>query len=319
MEQKKKTLIEMLRALCQRNKIELNKNNLLISSSIEKLKSIEIANAIFTRFKPLDNFIKIAKNYKAKIDVLKDAAQINKWCSDATHKKIPDIIDKINEDDLMVLINAIYFKGLWKDKFDKQLTNKNTFMNFNKEPKEIDFMHITKKFDYFENKDNQVISLNYQKDNLKALIILPKGKSDINDYIKTFTKEKYDKILKSLVNKKVIFSLPKFEIQFKAELKETFISLGMVDPFSNDADFSSMKKEKDIKIGRIIHKTFIKVDEEGTEAAAVTAVVMLTLGCVSTMERDPVMNVDHPFLFIIRSNDLPPEHDILFFSKVECL
>ena len=83
---------------------------------------------------------------------------------------------------------------------------------------------------------------------MKALIILPKGKSDINDYIKTFTKEKYDKILKSLVNKKVIFSLPKFEIQFKVELKETFISLGMVDPFSNDPVYSKFKNNQSVVV-----------------------------------------------------------------------
>jgi serpin B len=314
-----KTLREMLKVLCQRNKIELNKNNELISSSIAKLKSVELANAIFTKFKPLDNFMKKVKDYKATIDQLINEAQINKWCCDATHKKIPVIIDKLTDDDLMVLINAIYFKGFWKEKFDKKLTDKDQFMNCNKEPKEVDFMHITKKFDYFEDKELQAISLNYQKDHLKALIILPNPTIDINTYIKDFTIEKYTKILKKLVNIKVIFSLPKFEIQFKAELKNIFTSLGMIEPFSDNADFSVMRKEKDIKIAKIIHKTFIKIDERGTEAAAVTAVVMMkTLACVNK-KPDPIMNVDRPFLFIIRSNDLPSGQDMLFVSKVEFL
>ena len=315
-----KTLREMLQVLCQKNKIELNKSNALISSSIEKLKSIELANAIFTKFKPLDNFIKKAKDYKATIDQLIDAAQINNWCSNLTHKKITQIIDQITDDDLMVLINAIYFKGFWQEKFDKKLTNKDEFMNYNKEPKEVDFMHITKKFDYFEDKELQAISLNYKKDHLKALIILPNPTIDINTFINAFTIEKYTKIVKKIINTNVIFSLPKFEIQFKVELKKDFISLGMIEPFSNKADFSKMRKENDLKIGKIIHKTFIKVDEGGTEAAAVTAVVMMKkLACVTKQKPDPIMNVDRPFLFIIRSGDLPSEQDMLFVSKVECL
>jgi serpin B len=108
---KNKTLEEMLQALCEKNITELNQNNKLISSLIMKLKSIELANAVFTRFNPLENFVEIIKEYKAKIDNLKDAAQVNKWCSDATHNKIPKIIDNITGADKMVLINALYFKG----------------------------------------------------------------------------------------------------------------------------------------------------------------------------------------------------------------
>ena len=124
--------------------------------------------------------------------------------------------------------------------------------------------------------------------------------------------DKYCGVLKKLENKKVNLLLPKFEINFGEELKPCFISLGMVDAFSNAADFSAMKKENNIKIGRIIHKTFINVDEKGTEAAAATAVVMRKKCAM----RNEVMHVNHPFLFIIRSDDLPSGHDILFVSKV---
>ena len=208
------TLGEMLKVLCHQNTNDLNKNNQQIYSIIDKYASIEMANAVFTRFKPLENFLKIVSNYKASLDDLKDAAQINKWCSNATHKRIPQIIDIITPLDLMVLINAIYFKGKWEKPFDKNNTYKEEFLNFNKEGKETDFMHITQNYDYFENDDIQVISLNYKKDNLKAIIILPKKENDINKYIQNLTLEKYNDIIKQLVNKKVIFSLPKFEINF---------------------------------------------------------------------------------------------------------
>ena len=312
----KKTLDEMLMALCHKSKDEMNKDNLTITSVINKLKSVELANAVFTRFKPEKTFMNIVREYKAKVDLLKDANQVNKWCSDATHKKITNIIDTITENDLMVLINAIYFKGVWQKTFDKNKTIKNSFMNFNQKSVETFFMNMTSNFDYFEDNDIQAISLDYKGDKMKAFIILPKNQ-DINTYIKSLTSDKYYTIVKNLKNTKVIFSLPKFEIQFGAELKPNFISLGMVEAFTNNADFSSMKKENNIKIGRIIHKTFIKVDEEGTEAAAATAVVM-RMKCIMP-NNDPIMNVNHPFLFIIRADNLPPGHDILFISKVECL
>jgi len=308
------TLEEMVKTLGHENKDEMNNENKLVSSSVGKLQSIEMANAVFTKFKPEDQFTSMIKVYKSTIDILKDVEQVNKWCSDATHNKIQNILDKLTPNDLMVLINAIYFKGIWKKTFDKNKTYQNNFNNFNKTPIMKDFMNITDNFDYFENDNIQSISLNYTKDNLKALIILPRN-DDINTYINNFSSENYIDIIKNLNNQKVNLSLPKFEINFSARLEQNFINLGMVLPFSDSADFSGMTREHKLKIGRIIHKTFIKVDEEGTEAAAATVVVMTKRCFIPTL----AMNVDHPFLFIIRSDDLPPEHDILFASKIESL
>ena len=308
------TLEEMVKTLGHENKDEMNNENKLVSSSVGKLQSIEMANAVFTKFKPEDQFTSMIKVYKSIIDILKDVEQVNKWCSEATHNKIQNILDKLTPNDLMVLINAIYFKGIWKKTFDKNKTYQNNFNNFNKTPIMKDFMNITDNFDYFENDNIQSISLNYTKDNLKALIILPRN-DDINTYISNFSSENYIDIIKNLNNQKVNLSLPKFEINFSARLEQNFINLGMVLPFSDSADFSGMTREHKLKIGRIIHKTFIKVDEEGTEAAAATVVVMTKRCFIPTL----AMNVDHPFLFIIRSDDLPPEHDILFASKIESL
>jgi len=308
------TLEEMVKTLGHENKDEMNNENKLVSSSVGKLQSIEMANAVFTKFKPEDQFTSMIKVYKSTIDILKDVEQVNKWCSEATHNKIQNILDKLTPNDLMVLINAIYFKGIWKKTFDKNKTYQNNFNNFNKTPIMKDFMNITDNFDYFENDNIQSISLNYTKDNLKALIILPRN-DDINTYINNFSSENYIDIIKNLNNQKVNLSLPKFEINFSARLEQNLINLGMVLPFSDSADFSGMTREHKLKIGRIIHKTFIKVDEEGTEAAAATVVVMTKRCFIPTL----AMNVDHPFLFIIRSDDLPPEHDILFASKIESL
>ena len=106
-----------------------------------------MANAVFTKFKPLENFLTIVKLYKAKSIEFKDAAQINLWYSDSTHKKITKIIDNISGTDKIVLLNAIYFKGVWQQPFDKNDAHLDTFLNFNKQPKKIYYMNSTKKFD----------------------------------------------------------------------------------------------------------------------------------------------------------------------------
>ena len=310
------TMVEMLQTLGHVNKIELNKENNTISNIVVKLKTVEMANAIFTKFKLEQQFLNLIKNYKATIDNVVSAEQGNTWCSNATHNKIPTIVNDINGV-LMILINVIYFKGNWQKTFDVKLTNKQSFLNFNKEEKITDFMHMTNNFYYFESQKIQAIQINYEKDNLKAFIILPKIERDINAYIKNFTIDKYSEIVKKMQNKKVILSMPKFEINFEDELKAILISMGMKEAFGQ-ADFSVMRKKKDIQISKVIHKTFIKVDEKGTVAAAVTAVVMRKVYALPK-ETTPEMIINHPFLFIIRSDDLPYGHDILFFSKVEAL
>ena len=313
------TLEEMLQLLGHKNKLDLNKVNSALSSIISTFKSIKMANAIFTKFKPEQVFLSMTGKYNSTVDNLISAEQVNSWCSKATNNTITKILDDIN-DALMILINAIYFKGTWDKKFDEKLTNQLVFYNFNKEEKIIDFMNMENNFDYFENQYLQAIQINYNKDNLKAFIILPKTEKDINNYIKNLTKEKYDKIIKGLKREKVFLSLPKFEIQYEEELKDILISMGMRDAFDdNAADFSVMKKEKDICVSKVIHKTFIKVDEKGTVAAAVTAVVMRKKLGMPVKDEPKIMNVNHPFLFIIRSGNLPPENDILFFTKVEAL
>ena len=314
---KNNTLKEMLTALSNNDINQMNETNKLISSEIKKFSSVELANGIFTIFNPIDCFMKIVEEYDAKLDKLKDAEQINKWCSNTTHDKIQKIIENINKDDLMILINAVYFKGNWEKKFEPELTSKKNFMNFNKEPKETDFMLMKTKYYYYEDLEQQVISLKYKNDDIEALVILPRKEIDINDYIAKFNMEIYNSIIKKLKKTQVKFSIPKFEISFSDELKPYLISLGMNDAFISRADFTSMTEDNNIKVGRIIHKTFLKVNEEGTEAAASTALIMKKKGSKRSKELTVIMTVDHPFLFIIRSNKFPSGYDIIFASKIE--
>ena len=310
---------EMLSTLCEENQEKMNEKNKLIYSIINEFKTVEIANSIFTRVIPLTTFIEKAKDYKAKIDKLKDVDQINKWCSESTHGLIENVVKEIKPDDLMVLINAIYFKGKWKIKFNERLTKKKSFYNCQKEKKLINFMNSEYDYNYFENNEIQAISLNYQNDNIEALIILPKNEYDINKYTKGFNQEEYNNIINGLNYQKVELYLPKFEIKFETQLEEIFQKLGIKLAFNPDkADFSSMIKLGKIYISKIIHSTFIKIDEIGTEAAATSSVVM-TRGRsrLPNSKRSIIMDINHPFIFIIRNKELPLGHDILFISKVE--
>jgi len=307
----KTTQAEMLKVLKSKDIEELNNTNSNVAGKL-KMGSVELANAAFTKFIPEKVFTDSIKKYNATVETLKDAEQVNKWVSDKTHEKITQIIDNLTKDDLIFLINAIYFKGNWKKEFEAASTKKRNFKNLNKEEKEVDFMMMVDKLDYAENDDVQAISLDYKKDNLKALVILPK-KEDINEYIKKLTEEKYRDIIKKLENKKVDLSLPKFSVEFESDLKPELNGLGIVEAFTDKADFSVIKKENDLSLKRAIHKTFLTVDEKGTEAGAISAAVVSREVEVGI----PVMNIDHPFLFIIRSDKMNQGYDMLFATKVE--
>jgi len=307
------TLEEMLNTLCHKDLNEINKSNMLISSIINKSKTVEFANGVFTRETPVPSFTQMIKQYEAKIDKLKDANSINKWCSDVTHSKISKVIDFISPDDVMILINAIYFKGSWLKTFNEKYTEKRIFMNCYKDKSLVDFMYMKEKFDYFEDEKIQAISLKYKQDNMVATIILPQD--NVNDYIENLTLQKYKDLINKMKNIKVKLYLPKFEINYETELSNTIKSLGMIQAFSSNANFSSMVDVKDAYIGKIYHKAYIKIDEKGTVASAVTYSELRSMN--RFRPTIPEMKINRPFLFIIRNEKLPYGDDIFFMSKIE--
>ena len=196
------------------------------------------------------------------------------------------------------------------------MTIKDRYYNYENKNKLIDFMNIKETFKYFEDNSIQAISLDYQKDDLSAIIILPKKEKDINKYIQNFNHEKYNIILNGFRYKEVELKLPKFEIEFEDTLNDYFIKLGMKDAFNKiKADFTLMtnREEENLYIDKIIHKTYIKVDEEGTKAAATTAVRKYKMSAIKK-SLEIIMKVNHPFLFIIGYKNY-----MLFITKIEDL
>ena len=313
-----KTLEEMLLVLENKDLDELNSINTEILNIAKDLTTIEIANAIMTAFTPRKNFSSIASKYQSTVESLKSVAQVNNWCNKKTHGKITKILDQLDPNTVMVLLNAIYFKGSWRIEFPEKSTKPKKFYNFNDNSKyiETDMMSIKDKFLYYQDNELEIIELPYTKDSMSAIILLPNKDININDFIAKLNDAKLEKLLKKMIKSTVQLQMPKFELEFSSSLNDVLQNLGMVEPFSDAADFTGMKEKNDIYIDKVIQKTYLKVDEKGTEAAAVTAITMTTK---SASARPLVysMIVDRPFLFMLKNSKFPKNYEMVFMSKIE--
>ena len=312
---------ELLKLLDNKEIEEINMINSKVLKILKENSSLEIANAIMSKLSPLNDFTYIAKNtYESEILPLKNVNQVNKWCDKKTHGKISKIIDQLDPMTFMLVLNAVYFKGEWTNQFQEFLTRKREFYNFNKEEKNIDTMEITKYFNYFEDRNLQAIELNFKKESISALIILPSKKLDINEFIEILDKDNdyYYSIINNLKKTKVNLRLPKFELTFSKKLKEVLKTIGVNLPFEKNADFSKIRNQNDIYINEIIHKTYLKVNEQGTEAAVTMVEMMVTTSAFPPkQEKIYFMHINRPFLFILRNKNLPKNYDIVFISKIE--
>ena len=318
---KKETLSEMLDVLQYESIDDLNKINLQILSIVKDFSTIDIANAVMTRFNPLKEFKAIAEEYLAPIEPLVSVEQVNDWCKNKTHGKIDKIINELDPNTLMILLNAVYFKGEWISKFEPFLTKKLPFYNLGKEEINVDTMTQIEHFKYYEDKRCQAIQLDFMKDRMSAIIILPSEGTDINKFINSLSisSEEYDKIIDGLNYVKVHLLLPKFELEFKEKLNEILKDLGMYNAFSpKDADFTGLKEGGEIFISSVNHKTYLKVFEDGCEAAAITDIGM-DGASMPIEEKIYDMKVNRPFLFLLRNSKLPKEHNLVFMSKIEKL
>ena len=315
---------EMLETLQNSNDISLNSINYNLLKVLKNFTTLEIANAVMTKVDPEKKFTEICNNYLALITKLETAEQVNNWCSQKTHGKINKIISEIPEDVKMILLNAVYFKGLWESEFTKKQTKLKSFYNLNKNEVKVETMYKLGFFNYYEGDDIQAVEIPYKKDKMSAVIILPKKELDINTWINKISNNQNN--LNSIINKlsfqRVHLELPKFKFEYLVELKETLQNLGMSTAFTENADFTELSQKEDLKIDSVIQKSFIKVDEEGTEAAAVTMVrvsVKKSAGPIRRKEIIRIMKVNRPFLFLIKSSLLPEDYNLLFMAKIEKL
>ena len=312
---KGKTLEQMLSVLESSDVADVNTINKLILLVTNKLSSVEMANAVMTIEKPKSTFLQIARLYEATVDTLKSAAQVNNWCNVQTHGKIKEIIDEIEPNTVMILLNALYFEGQWQTEFDSKNTTKKVFYHLNgiKRTTEVDTMSLYERFNYYEDSEVQIVEMPYKDDSMSAVVILPNKDTDINDYIKSLDDFKLQKYFKRMTNEIVELYLPKFTLEFSSLFNTALQKLGMMDAFGGKSDFSGIL-DQFIYIDKVIQKSFLSVDEQGTIATSVTAEVIKVRG-----NGPRLFNANRPFLFLIRNTLLPTNYEMLFMSKIEDL
>jgi len=241
--------------------------------------------------------------------------EINAWVEKKTENKITELIQKGILDELtrLVLVNAIYFKGNWMQQFRKSRTADAPFWLSPGKSVQVPMMRQNKKFRYKETDNLQILELPYIGNDLSMTVLLPKKINGLPELENNLTAENVNKWTNGLINMGLRIFLPKFKMTSQFKLKDTLKSMGMVDAFNDTkADFSGMDGKKQwLYIGAVIHKAFIDVNEEGSEAAAATAVVMKTRSAVRS--EPPVFRADHPFVFLIRDN---VSGSILFLGRV---
>lgn len=225
---------------------------------------------------------------------------INAWVEKQTNDKIknliaPDVLDNLTR---LVLTNAVYFKGNWAAQFKKDRTTDEPFALLDGGKVQVPMMTQEARFGYAETDTLQILEMPYVGEDLSMVVLLPKETAGIGALEKTLTGENLSKWLAAVRQQEVNVALPKFKTTQRLDLKAVLQTLGMTDAFSLKADFSGMTGQPDLLISAVIHQAYVDVNEEGTEAAAATAVVMSLKSAVP--DRVPVFRADRPFLFLIR-------------------
>ncbi len=288
---------------------EINQSYKGLSELLTKLDpkvQFNVANSIWYRqnFNVESLFIQQNKDFfDAQVEEIdfsnaaNSAKQINNWVKEKTKGKIEDLVkeDGIDSNTIMFLINAIYFKGDWTYKFDKKNTRKAMFRAANGGEFEVDMMNATETHFYQKTEGFQAIDLPYGDAGFRMMAILPKEGEDINAFITSLDAAEWQSMLNSFREQEVELAMPKFKLEYEIQLNDVLKTMGMGIAFSDNADFSRISAGSRLKIDEVKHKTFVEVNEEGTEAAAATSVEIVE----TSIPVIPRMTLDRPFVFII--------------------
>ena len=241
----------------------------------------------------------LSEVYPADFKTQATVDKINEWCSDKTHGKIPTIMDSPNPNLVMALVNALYFKGTWAFDFDDKI-KKEDFTTINGSKSKVEMMTAKLK-SYAEYDGFSMVRLPYGNGAFSMDVILPSKGEDFGKAVERFDISAYRRLCGTLGAANVNLKFPKFTFDYNTTLTDVLKELGMSLAFSNSADFSAMA-EKALKISMVKQKTFIDVNEKGTEAAAVTFIGMEMTAYVPGEPKTVDFFADRPFLFTIREN-----------------
>ncbi|MBD2772941.1 serpin family protein [Iningainema tapete] len=301
---------------------QINTSNKALTELLENPEEsvqLNIANSLWVKqnFTLNPEFIQRTQDfYKAKVSNLDfndptAPSTINNWVSENTNGKINKIIEQISPDERLFLINAIYFKGSWAEKFDKQLSADYPFYLSSGAEIQHPMMSQSGEYRYYENEQFQAVSLPYGDGRLSFYIFLPQQNSNLKDFYQNLNAQNWEKWMTQFSKNKGFIRLPRFKMEYSVTLNDALKALGMQVAFSDNANFSAIAE--DLAISEVKHKTFVEVNEEGTEAAAVTSIGIRATSVI--IEKQPFrMIVDRPFFCAIRDNRTKT---VLFMGSIE--
>jgi serpin B len=298
--------------------------NLLATN--DKQTQLAIANALWGQkglaiLPTYQNLLRT--NYKSELQTVDFAANpqaaasaINAWAEKHTNGRIQDLVQasSFDQESLLVLANAVYFYARWKNQFKEYMTKQDDFWLESGKKTTVQMMNQSEHLSYFADASLQAIELPYTQGKYSMIVLLPKERDGLLALEKQLDNTLLEKYISALKENEVVLSLPKFELNANLSLKEFLSNLGMPLAFQNAADFSGIAKNQNgIRLKSAFQKTFIKVGEEGTEAAAVTNLGIAAGGAKRPEILPPVFRADHPFLFLIRET---ATNSILFLGRM---
>jgi len=285
--------------------------------NVDKRVLISIANSVWTEKnfvvkKPFTDILTQYYNAESKSFDITDPLvpnQINSWIESKTNGLIKNMIDKLDQSTVMLLINAIYFKGKWNSQFDKDKTVQGSFYKTGGETAQVPMMKQTSEFKVYNGEGFTLAEFPYGQANFVMDVLLPDADNGIKSIIPLINDNSFKGWISQLSERKTDLSFPKFKYGYKKDLNDILTDMGMGIAFTDNADFSNIS-DMDLLISIVKHQAFIETNEEGSEAAAATIVGIST----TSMPAGPyILNIDHPFLYIIRETST---NSILFMGRV---
>ena len=319
-----KTKEEMLEALEMKGYDDktINESYKNIIAHYNSLKTIEtkLGDSVWIRkdAKVKKDFKDTAANYYEaeanEVDFTKKKTldTINKWVADQTAGKIEKIIEKFEPNTFMALINTVYFKGKWSKPFEKNNTAKQKFTSTDGSVKQVDMMKDSMGVEYLKESNFEAVRIPYEDNNFGMYIFLPNQGQNVDNLMKYMTFDNWNKWMKSFNKKQVQVSIPKFKIEFEQKLNDMLKNFGMKSAFEDGADFSRLSDNNQLSIELVKQKSYIDVNESGTEAASATAVVIREVS--APIDDNIKFTADRPFVYAIADKKTGL---ILFMGKVE--
>jgi serine protease inhibitor len=285
--------------------------------SVDKRVEMGIANSVWTedRISPKQSFIDILEHYynaESKNFSITDPTapdKINKWIEDNTKGLIKKMIDELDNNTVMLIINAIYFKAKWKLQFDEKDTDDLPFYKPGDNQVDVPMMKQRDDFNIYDGDGFMLAEFPYGQGNFVMDILLPDENDGINKILPSVTDASFSGWLEQMREKKTDVFIPRFKYGFKKKLKDILSDMGMGIAFTDLADFDNITEDDELMINDVTHQAFIETNEEGTEAAAATVVDIV----LRSAPEPVVFRADHPFIYIIRETTT---NSIIFMGVV---